>query len=290
MLVNHQRVLETGLLPVIEEAGTRTRARTGKGLLQAVEIAGRAVIAWANRYAEEAERLAVTSTDSRRDELLAIAEACRRVPAHPPRTFQEALQSALFMHFATQIESWESAISLGRMDQFLYPAYKCETEEWQLSRERALELLACFYVKLSHSIPLFDADVTLAFSGLTNFANTVIGGMDATGNDTCNELSYLMLEAMQRVRTPQPNFGVRLHKESPRRFRDAVVQAIAGGIGNIQLFNDEAVIASLTNRRIPLAEARDYGIIGCVERAVPGRASRPPTPRCSTFRSAWSWR
>ncbi len=275
MLVNHRRVLERGLLPIIEEAG-RKREEAGdkaqRDFYEAVEIAGRAVISWANRYAEEAQRLAGTANGSRRDELLAIAAACRRVPAQPPRTFQEALQSALFMHYATQIESWESAISLGRMDQFLYPAYRAEVETGQLSRERALELLACFYIKLSHSIPLFDADVTLAFSGLSNFANTVIGGVDGDGNDATNDLSYLMLEAMKRVRTPQPNFGVRLHKQAPREFRDAIVQAVADGIGNLQLFNDEVVVASLTNRGVPLQDARGYGIIGCVEQAVPGKS------------------
>jgi formate C-acetyltransferase len=275
MLINHQRVLEQGLLAVIEEARTRkekARDEAQRDFYEAAEIAGQAVASWANRYADEAVRLAGTATDSRRDELLAIAEACRRVPAHPARTFQETLQSVLFMHYAAQIESWESAISIGRMDRFLYPIHRADTEAGRLSRDRALELLACFYVKLSHSIPLFDADVTLAFSGLTNFANTVIGGMDSEGKDTANELSYLMLEAMKRVRTPQPNFGVRLHAQAPREFRDAVTQAVADGIGNLQLFNDETVIASLTNRGVPLQEARDYGIIGCVEQAVPGKS------------------
>jgi len=275
MLVNHQRVLAQGLLTVIEEARARKQKaqdEAQRDFYEASETAGQAVISWANRHADEAARLAAAATDPRRDELLTIAEACRRVPAHPPRTFQEALQSVLFMHHAVQIESWESAISIGRMDRFLYPAYEADIEAGRLSRDRALELLACFYIKLSHSIPLFDADVTLAFSGLTNFANTVIGGVDGEGRDTTNELSYVMLEAMKRVRTPQPNFGVRLHRQAPQEFRDAVAQAVADGIGNLQLFNDEVVIASLTNRGVPLREARDYGIIGCVEQAVPGKS------------------
>jgi len=275
MLINHQRVLERGLQAIIEEAGRKqqdAKDKAQRDFYEATGIAGQAVISWANRYADEAQRLADTATGSRRDELLAIAEACRHVPAEPPQTFQEALQAVLFLHYATQIESWESAISLGRMDQFLYPAYSAETEAGQLSRDRALELLACFYIKLSHSIPLFDADVTLAFSGLTNFANTVIGGVEGDGNDATNELSYLMLEAMKRVRTPQPNFGVRLSREAPREFRDAVVQAVSDGIGNLQFFNDDVVIASLTSRGIPLREAREYGIIGCVEQAVPGKS------------------
>ncbi len=274
MLINHQRVLERGLLAIAEEARTRGQAADDDGrraLFEAMAIAARAVIAWANRYADEAERLANAGA-ANRAELLAIAEACRRVPAHPARTFREALQAILFVHYATQIESFESAISLGRVDQFLYPWYRADVDAGRLSREEALELLGCFYLKLSQSIPLFDSVVTLAFSGLTNFANTVIGGMDARGADVTNELSCLMLEAMNRVRSPQPNFGVRLHKGSPPAFRAAVMQAAADGIGNLQLFNDEAIIAALANRGIPLEDARAYGIIGCVEPAVPNKS------------------
>jgi formate C-acetyltransferase len=271
MLINHERVLERGLLAVADEARSKLRDTERRAFYEAVETAARAVVAWANRYADEAERLAGAGA-ANRDELLTIAAACRRVPAYPARTFREALQAIVFVHYATQIEQFESAISLGRIDQFLYPWYRSDVEAGRLSQEDALELLGCFYLKLSQSIPLFDSVVTLAFSGLTNFANTVIGGMDARGQDVTNELSYLMLEAMQRVRSPQPNFGVRLHRGSPRAFRDAVMQAAAEGIGNLQLFNDEAIVAALTNRGIPLEEARDYGIIGCVEPAVPNKS------------------
>jgi len=274
MLINHQRVLERGLVAIAEEAQSKQQQTDNgerRAFYEAAETAAQAVITWANRYADEAERLA-SAEAANRDELLVIAETCRRVPAHPARSFPEALQAILIVHYATQIEQFESAISLGRIDQFLYPLYRADVEAGRLSREGALELLACFYLKLSQSIPLFDSVVTLAFSGLTNFANTVIGGMDAQGRDVTNDLSYLMLEAMERVRSPQPNFGVRLHSGSPRAFRDAVMQAAAAGIGNLQMFNDEAIVAALTNRNIPLEEARDYGIIGCVEPAVPGKS------------------
>ena len=274
MLINHERVLERGLLAIAEEARSKrqeTDDAQRRAFYEAAEVAARAVINWANRHADEAERLANAGA-ANREELLAIAETCRRVPAHPARTFHEALQAIIFVHYAIQIEQFDSAISLGRIDQFLSPWYRADMEAGRLSPEGAIELLACFYLKLSQSIPLFDSVVTLAFSGLTNFANTVIGGMDAQGADVTNELSYLMLEAMKRVRSPQPNFGVRLHRGSPRAFRDAVMRAAAEGIGNLQLFNDEAIIAALHNRGVALEDARDYGIIGCVEPAAPNKS------------------
>ena len=45
---------------------------------------------------------------------------------------------------------------------------------------------------------------------------------------------------------------------------------MSGGLRNVQFFNDEAIVPALVNRGVPLEEARDYGIIGCVEPAVPG--------------------
>jgi formate C-acetyltransferase len=171
---------------------------------------------------------------------------------------------------AAQIEDYESAFSIGRLDQLIWPYYQADLESTRLSEKEFLELLQCFYIKVSHSIPLFDADVSLAFSGMTAFANAVVGGVDSQGRDVTNPVSYLAVEAMRRVNTQQPNFGVRLHKNTPPEFLDAVTQAMAGGLQNVQFFNDQAIVPALVNRGIPLAEARNYGIIGCVEPAVPG--------------------
>jgi formate C-acetyltransferase len=235
---------------------------------------------FAERYAEEAERLAADPT--RRAELTGITEVCRHVPAHPARTFHEALQSMQFVLIAAQIEDYESAFSIGRLDQLLWPYYRADLEADQLTEAEALELLQCFYIKVSHSIPLFDADVSLAFAGMTAFANAVVGGMDAEGHDATNPVSYLAVEAMRRVNTQQPNFGVRIHENTPPEFLDAVTQAMTGGLQNVQFFNDgpssatvadrdaAGIIPALVHRGIPLAEAREYGIIGCVEPAVPG--------------------
>ena len=238
---------------------------------QAVSIACRAVVRFAQRYAAEAERLAALEPDpGRAGELMQIAQVCRRVPAQPARTLHEALQAMQFVLVAAQIEDYESAFSIGRLDQLLWPYYQSDLNAGRLAEEQALELLQCFYIKISHSIPLFDADVSLAFAGMTAFVNAIVGGVDAHGRDATNPLSYLAVEAMRRVNTQQPNFGVRLHAATPPEFVAAVTQAMADGLQNVQFFNDEAIIPALAQRGIPLQQARSYGIIGCVEPAVPG--------------------
>jgi pyruvate formate-lyase/glycerol dehydratase family glycyl radical enzyme len=292
MLLNYEGILSNGLAWYAQEAEEQGHKAAGEqesreqgsrraaDFYRAAAIACRGVIRFAERYAEEAERL--SADPARRAELARIAEVCRHVPAHPARTFHEALQAMQFVLVAAQIEDYESAFSIGRLDQLLWPYYRADLEAGRLTEAEALELLQCFYIKVSHSIPLFDADVSLAFAGMTAFANAVVGGMDAAGRDATNPVSYLAVEAMRRVNTQQPNFGVRIHENTPPEFLDAVTRAMAGGLQNVQFFNDGAnhgaaadrdaagIIPALVNRGIPLAEAREYGIIGCVEPAVPG--------------------
>ncbi len=274
MLLNFPAILDQGLEHFVQEATRKERAASDKQqaeFFRAAAIACRGVIHFAQRYAEEAERLAGREQDpARREELSQTAANCRRVPAHPARTFHEALQAMQLVLVAAQIEDFESAFSIGRLDQILWRFYEADLKAGRLTEEGALELLQCFYIKVSHSIPLFDADVSLAFAGMTAFANAVVGGTDAQGRDATNPVSYLAVEAMRRVNTQQPNFGVRLHSGTPPEFLDAVTRAMAGGLQNIQFFNDGAIVSALANRGIPLEQARDYGIIGCVEPAVPG--------------------
>lgn len=274
MLLNYEGILAKGLTWYAGEAEQRAREAQESPRVefyQAAAIACRAAIHLAERYAAEAERLAKTETDpNRRAELASIAEICSHVPAHPARTFHEALQAMQLVLIVAQIEDYESAYSIGRLDQLLWRFYRADTEAGRLSEAQALELLECFYIKVSHTIPLFDADVSLAFAGMTAFANAIVGGVDAEGRDATNPVSYLAVGAMRRVNTQQPNFGVRFHEGTPAEFRDAVMRAMAAGLRNVQFFNDEAIIPALVNRGIPPAEARNYGIIGCVEPAVPG--------------------
>ena len=57
-----------------------------------------AVIRFANRYADEAERQAEAETNlKRRTELLIVASNCRNVPENPPKGFYEALQFVWFV-------------------------------------------------------------------------------------------------------------------------------------------------------------------------------------------------
>ena len=234
--------------------------------LQAVGVVYGAVKDFAERYALLAEEMAGKESDAlRREELLEIARICRRVPLKPAETFREALQSFWFVQLIPHIDSDGTAISPGRLDQYLWPFLEADLKEERIAEEEAQDLVDQLWIKFNQILSLWKAEDAKYFGGFPISQNLIVGGTDGTGRDVTNILSFLCLAATQRLMLPQPALSVRLHRETPPDFLDAVIEVIGTGVGMPALFNDEIIVPALGRRDIPLDDARDYAIIGCVE-------------------------
>ena len=241
--------------------------------LEAMLIAAEGIIALTRRYAAEAERLALLEKNPRRkEELLEIARVCRRVPEHPARTFREALQSFYFYHTCIFMEQNAASYNPGRMDQYLWPYYKADLEAGRITPEEAQELLDCLWVKFSEPC-LFQDAVTAEFAaGYPMFQNVCVGGVDHTGRDAVNDLSYMMLQATMDVQLYQPSLSVRYNMaKNPNSFLRKVVELISLGTGFPAFHNDEVGIRMVMNKGVPLKEAYDWNPCGCVETNLSGR-------------------
>jgi len=240
---------------------------------KAAEIVSRAIISFAERYAERAKELADVEEDpGRREELLEIAEICRRVPAKPPRSFHEALQFIWLTQVALHQENYEQGISMGRIDQYLLPYYLKDLESNRIDEGRALELIECFLIKHNELVPLFDSAVNAYFAGLPTNPSITLGGVKPDGEDATNELTYLFLEAAKNVAMRDPNVHVRLHRGSPERLVRRLAEVILSGTNNVAIFNDEVIIRAWLRKGLGIEEARNYSTIGCVELAPFGNS------------------
>jgi formate C-acetyltransferase len=227
----------------------------------------------AARYGAEARKLAEKEEDEgRRAELLEIAAVCERVPANPARTFREALQALYFYQICIFMEQNAASYNPGRMDQYLWPYLKNDIDQGVLSREEAQELLNCLWVKFSEPC-LFQDAVTAEFAaGYPMFQNVCVGGVDRTGGNAVNELSYMILQATMDVQLYQPSLSVRYSlAKNPSRFLRKVVELIGLGTGFPAFHNDDIGIRMLMNKGIPLKEAFDWNPCGCVETNLEGR-------------------
>lgn len=268
-------IAERGLNYFIEQARASIagldpadhETRSSREFYQSVIITCEAVVKWAGRYADYVEELAGSEADPvRKGELLNLAAISRHVPAHPARTFHEALQLVTFIQYAIQIEDNAQGVCFGRFDQMMYPYYKRDVEAGILDRDHALELVQNFLVMFSVIERIRSWDDTEFFRGKPIFQNVVIGGIDPdSGADATNEVSYLVLDAIQNTRTVQPAHYVRWHKDAPEAFKMKIAETIRLGTGFPAVANDEAYIKAMLNRGYSYRDAADYGIIGCAE-------------------------
>lgn len=271
-IVNFERMLTLGTTGIIKEIETaqKEKPENNQDFYQGVMITLKALEAFAERYADTLSDLSHKEANpNRREELEKMAEICRHVPKYPARTYHEALQSMMFLQIALCIESYENAVSFGRVDQILYPYYKRDKEAGIISYEKAKELLALFVLKMDEAILVSDGDTYLRIGRLFETQSTdqalTFGGVDREGKDATNDLTYMLVDICE-LQPLAVNMTARIHQDSPARYMDRLAEVYINGAPMPELFNDDIYIKSL-QRHYPttVQNARDYAIVGCVE-------------------------
>jgi formate C-acetyltransferase len=236
--------------------------------LKAMDISCDAVILFAERHAEQAEAMAAHEPDPQRAaELREIARICRKVPAHKPDSFHEAIQMYWFVHLGTitELNGWD-AMNPGHFDQHLAPFYAAEIAAGTLTREQAKELLCCFWIKVNNHPAPPKVGITARESGTYNdFTNINIGGITGAGKDGVSEVSYLMLEVIEELHILQPGNAVHISSKTPDRFLQAACKVIRQGHGYPSVFNPDVYVTELLRQGKSLRDAREGGCSGCIE-------------------------
>ena len=242
--------------------------------LRAMDISCDAAIIFAERHAVLAEKMAAAESDpQRKTELERIAATCRRVPAWAPRDLWEAIQMYWFVHLGTitELNGWD-AMSPGHLDQHLYPFYQKGLAEQTLDRQRAKELIGCFWVKVNNQPAPPKVGVTALESGTYNdFTNINIGGLTRDGADGVNDVSYIMLEVIDEIHLLQPQANVQISHKTPDRFLKAACRVIRKGYGYPSVFNTDEVIMEQMRTGKTLEDARQGGCSGCIETGCFGK-------------------
>ena len=242
--------------------------------LRAMDIVADAVITLAERHSAVAGRMAESEPDpARRDGLRLVSETCGWVPARAPRSFLEALQAYWFCHLAviTELNGWD-AFNPGHLDQHLQPFYESGLADGSLTRERAKELLECFFIKFNNHLAPPKVGVTAAESGTyTDFANINIAGLKRDGSDGTSDVSFLILEVIDELHTLQPSQNVQLSRKTPNGFLREACRVIRKGYGYPSVFNADAVVEELVRQGKTVEDAREGGTSGCVEAGAFGK-------------------
>ncbi|MFI3322155.1 MAG: trans-4-hydroxy-L-proline dehydratase [Rikenellaceae bacterium] len=242
--------------------------------LKAMKVCCSALITFANRHADKLEELAINEADpTRSDELFEMARVCRKVPANAPETLHEALQYYWFVHLGviTEVNPWDS-FNPGRLDQHLYPIYKKEIENGTITKEKAMELLHCFWIKFNnHPSPPKTGVTAKESNTYTDFCNINVGGLTSDGKDGVNEMSYMLLDTIEEMRLLQPSSNIQVSRKSPDKFIARTIEILKTGFGQPSIFNADSVVMELLRQGKSIEDARNGGCSGCVETGAFGK-------------------
>lgn len=269
-IVNCERLLRLGTTGLAAEARARQAERPDDAFYDGVLLALTALEEFADRYAAHLRDLARAEADpDRRAELARMADVCARVPRNPAATFHEALQAILFLQIALCTESFENAISLGRLDQVLQPYFAADVEAGRIDYDAAKELVACFILKMDEVIFLNDGDTLFQlgklFESLSPVETVTVGGVDGQGRDATNDVTYMILDACE-LRPIGVNMSARIHRNSPPEYVERIARVYLNGSPMPALNNDEVYIDALRREYgNPIEQIRNYSIVGCVE-------------------------
>lgn len=230
------------------------------------------VMIYAKRLSDYALELAAKETNPKRKaELQQIAEVNAWVPAHKPRTFWEAIQSVWTIESLLVVEENQTGMSIGRVDQYMYPFYKADIEAGRMNDFQAFELAGCMLIKMSEMMWVTSEGGSKFFAGYQPFVNMCVGGVTREGRDATNDLTYLLMDAVRLVKIYQPSLATRIHNKSPQKYLKKIVDVIRSGMGFPACHFDDAHIKMMLAKGVSIEDARDYCLMGCVEPQKAGR-------------------
>ena len=244
-----------------------------KQFLDAAMIGNRAVVKFAERISDKCKEEAEKCGDPAcRQELLELSRVCGNVPLHPAQTFQEAVQSIFIILLAVHLESNGHAISLGRFDQYVYPLYKKDLEEGRITRERALEILECFFIKCNEINKLRSWPDTEFFMGYQMFINMAVCGQTVDGKDATNDVSLLCIQACRELKLITPSVSVKYFDGTTDQvLLEALEAAIEHQGGMPAFYNDNAFIKIMRRMGVAEEDLVDWSPDGCIEASIPGK-------------------
>ncbi|TGD24838.1 choline trimethylamine-lyase [Companilactobacillus suantsaicola] len=230
------------------------------------------VMIYAKRMSEYAKEMANKESDPKRKaELLKISEINAKVPAHKPDTFWEAIQAVWTIESLLVVEENQTGMSIGRVDQYMYPMFKKDIEEGNISKFQAFELAGCMLIKMSEMMWITSEGGSKFFAGYQPFVNMCVGGVTRQGLDATNDLTYLLMDAVRHVKVYQPSLACRIHSKSPREYLKKIVDVVRAGMGFPACHFDDTHIKMMLAKGVSIEDARDYCLMGCVEPQKSGR-------------------
>ena len=241
---------------------------------QAMARCGKAIIRYGQRLAETARQQASQESDKKRKkELEEMADILEHVPANPPRTFHECLQFywtvEVVAHYFTR---WGTGCGT-RFDQVWWPYCQPDIESGRITRDDALELVECLFLKIQEIGAALDWPLKFAgISGAGTLYTANICGTTSDGKDATNELSFIILEALGNLHISQPPVALQYHAGISPEIVSAAIDLGRTGLGHPSYFNRELLEKWAIQRGYSPEDVKKVQVCACAANHIMGKA------------------
>lgn len=259
----YEKILQIGISGIIKQAKASIEKNTLQDkidYLNSIIIAYEGLSNLIKRYSDYAAEMAVKeSSEDRKNELIRISEVCKNIAINPPKDFHEAVQLFWFSHLSLIIENF-IFMNYGRVDQFLYPFIDT------VSNEEAQQLIECLLIKMYDGVDVIEGEGPYSAQH-----NITIGGVKKDGTNAVNELSFIFIRALSKIRFPEPEVSIRINSKNPPEFLDMCSALSVTGLNCMAYYNDDLFIKSMVKAGIPQEDANDYSFDLCQDITIAGR-------------------
>lgn len=209
----------------------------------------KSVQTWIEHHIEAIERRVEEESDADlKANLSEMLATNKKILNDAPETLREACQWIIWYHLASRTYNRDGAG--GQIDTLLQPFYEKDLQSGIIDKDKAIYYLACFLI----NDPIYWQ----------------LGGPDENGEDQSSEISFLILEAADKINTSL-NITVRVH---PKLNKELMHNSLSYLIKNKNAWprfsGDKALVEGFMRNGFDVSLARKRIAVGCNWMSLPG--------------------
>ncbi len=238
-----------GILDKIDKYRKNNNNPERKGFYDAHERAVKSIQGWISRHIAEIKKIAVVETNPvKKANLEEMASVNESILFYPPQTLREACQWIIWYHLASRTYNRDGAG--GQIDELLRPFYEKDLAEGIIDHDITIYYLACFLI----NDPIYWQ----------------LGGPDKNGFDQTSEISFLILEAADKINTSL-NITIRVHDGlNPELFKKSLEYLLKNRNGWPRYSGDKSLVEGFMKNGFDAGLARQRIAVGCNWMSLPG--------------------
>ena len=203
---------------------------------------------WIRRHVEKAREMAEAETNPvLKENLETMAEVNAWLIEGAPRTFREACQFLAWFQCVDRM--WALGGAMDQLDELLLPFYQADIAAGRETDESIVWHLASLFFNDPHY--------------------SQIGGQAPDGRDLTSPVSFFVLDAMHKLRTPS-NIALRVHGDMDRDLLRHAVRYIAEDGTGVSFACSKGLDEGFARNGYPMPLARMRAKVGCNWTALPG--------------------